>query len=166
MGIEIERKFLVTGEPWRGGRGVVFRQGYLCTDPARTVRVRLADAHGYLTIKGESRGASRREFEYEIPAEDARQMLAELCSGPQIEKTRYRLEHFGLTWDVDVFAGENAGLVLAEIELDDEQKEIDLPTWVGREVTGDPRYYNASLSRSPYSTWRTSNADRPDSSAD
>ncbi|MDT8441913.1 MAG: CYTH domain-containing protein [Desulfuromonadales bacterium] len=153
MGIEIERKFLVIGEPWRDSPGVAFRQGYLCTDPARTVRVRLAGAHGYLTIKGESHGATRTEYEYEIPAAEAQEMLDQLCPGPQIEKTRYRLDEDGLIWEVDVFAGENAGLVLAEVELDDEGQEIALPAWVGREVTGDPRYYNASLSRRPFTTW-------------
>jgi len=145
MGLEIERKFLVSGTPWHGHRGVDCRQGYLNLGSAQTVRVRVADGRGFLTIKGPSQGATRTEFEYPIPLADAEQILAELCLPPIIKKTRYLIPHAGLTWEVDVFAGENQGLVIAEVELDDEQQAITLPSWVGEEVTGDVRYFNAYL---------------------
>ena len=151
---EIERKYLVKGEDWRvPGTGVPYRQGYLSTVPERTVRVRLIRDKGYLTIKGISVGASRAEYEYEIPAGEASEMLDNLCERPLIEKTRYRLEHHGLTWEVDEFDGDNAGLIVAEVELDDEDQAITLPDWVGKEVTGERRYYNASLIAEPYSGW-------------
>ena len=151
---EIERKYLVKGEDWRvPGTGVPYRQGYLSTAPERTVRVRLIRDKGYLTIKGISVGASRAEYEYEIPAGEASEMLDNLCERPLIEKTRYRLEHHGLTWEVDEFDGDNAGLIVAEVELDDEDQAITLPDWVGKEVTGERRYYNASLIAEPYTGW-------------
>lgn len=154
MGTEIERKFLLQGEGWQVGGGVTYRQGYLSTTPERTVRVRTAGDKGYLTIKGLSRGASRLEFEYEIPLHEANQLLDELCHRPLIEKRRYKIPHGGLTWEVDEFFGENDGLVLAEIELEHEDQAFDRPAWLGREVTGDPRYYNANLVNHPYSRWK------------
>ncbi|HKL26300.1 MAG TPA: CYTH domain-containing protein [Desulfuromonadales bacterium] len=155
MGIEIERKFLVTGSDWRrGASATCYRQGYLNTDPGRSVRIRLAGDKGVLTIKGKTEGAERLEFEYSVPQEDAEQMLATLCRKPLIEKDRYRVRHAGLTWEVDVFHGENAGLVLAEVELASSDQEIDLPPWVGEEVTSDRRYFNLSLVQYPYSAWR------------
>lgn len=154
MGIEIERKFLVIGDSWReGARGAFYRQGYLSTTKERTIRVRIADGHGFLTIKGETAGAARAEYEYEIPVADAREMLENLCEKPLIEKTRYTVEFTGMKWEIDEFAGENEGLIVAEIELADERVHIDLPPWTGREVTGDPRYYNSSLARAPYRSW-------------
>lgn len=153
MGVEIERKFLVKGRPWGAGQGVYFRQGYLSADPERTVRVRIAGDQGFLTIKGASQGAARAEFEYPIPLVDAEQLLQQLCPKPQIEKVRYRLEHAGLTWDVDEFFGGNLGLVLAEIELEHEDQEVELPPWAGQEVTGDSRFYNACLAEHPVSHW-------------
>ena len=153
MGIEIERKFLVNGRPWAGLQGTVYRQGYLTTDPERTVRVRIAGDQGYLTIKGRSSGASRSEFENPIPLADAIPLLEELCPTPRIEKVRYPIEFAGLTWEVDVFRGDNAGLVIAEIELERAEQAIELPPWVGREVTGDKRFFNAYLTRHPYQTW-------------
>jgi adenylate cyclase len=153
MGQEIERKFLVTGSDWRDAPATTYRQGYLSTDKNRTVRVRVAGDRGFLTIKGITVGASRSEYEYSIPVADALEMLANLCLRPLIEKRRYRVEHGGLTWEVDVFFGDNEGLVLAEVELDDETQQIDLPPWVGREVTGDARFYNANLIRHPYRSW-------------
>ncbi len=154
MAQEIERKFLVTGDAWRAGAdGTVYRQGYLSTVTERTVRVRRAGEKGYLTVKGISVGASRAEFEYEIPVADADQLLDGLCKRPLIEKTRYRVAHQGLVWEVDVFAGDNAGLVVAEVELEDEAQEVPLPDWVGAEVTGDARYFNANLVARPYATW-------------
>ena len=154
MGLEIERKFLVTGSSWRAGAsGVFYRQGYLCVDPERTVRVRQAGSRAFLTVKGASIGSARSEFEYPLPVEDAAQMLDELCLKPLIEKERYQIGYAGMTWEIDVFSGENAGLVLAEVELESPDQQIELPPWAGREVTSDPRYYNASLIRNPYANW-------------
>lgn len=154
MGLEIERKYLVTGDAWRTSEGKIYRQGYLTTDPYRTVRVRIAGDQGQLTIKGASQGASRAEYEYEIPISDASEILDHLCQRPLIEKCRHRITYGGLVWEVDEFFGENAGLVVAEIELEQEDQPFDLPAWVGNEVTSDARYYNANLVTAPYSTWR------------
>ncbi|MBD3222903.1 CYTH domain-containing protein [bacterium] len=160
MGVEIERKFLVTGDGWRdqADPGQVFRQGYLTTVAERTVRVRRAGDRAWLTIKGRPEGRVRAEFEYEIPAADADELLA-LCEPTPIDKTRYRLEHAGHVWEVDVFAGANAPLVVAEVELPDAGTEVALPAWVGQEVTDDPRYQNARLSREPYGTWGATGRD-------
>ena len=155
MAQEIERKYRVTGDGWRDpGSGVPYRQGYLSTVAERTVRVRLIRDKGYLTIKGLTVGATRAEYEYEIPADEASEMLDNLCERPLIEKTRYRVEHQGLVWEVDEFDGDNAGLIIAEVELDEEDQEIVLPDWVGEEVTGDLRYYNANLIAHPFTRWR------------
>ena len=153
MGIEIERKFLVTGDEWKShaGDGVACKQGYLVSDKQKTVRVRVMGDHGYLTVKGATDGISRMEFEYEIDRPDAAYMLM-LCDSV-VEKTRYVIEHNDMTWELDVFEGANEGLVMAEVELESEEQEFDLPHWAGEEVSGDPRYYNAYLSRYPYSTW-------------
>ncbi len=151
---EIERKFLVRDDSWRvPGSGTLYRQGYLSTVPERSVRVRLIRDRGYLTVKGASSGAARAEYEYEIPGEEAREMLDNLCERPLIEKTRYRVEYQGLTWEIDEFAGGNTGLVIAEVELEEADQVVTLPGWVDREVTGDRRYYNASLIAEPYSEW-------------
>jgi len=154
MPIEIERKFLVAAESWReGATGTLFRQGYLCTEPERTVRVRLAGDRGTLTVKGKTEGISRAEFEYPIPAAEAAELLDRLCLRPLIEKTRYRVEHAGRVWEIDEFFGENQGLVLAEVELESADARLELPPWSGREVSDDPRYYNASLVQCPFSQW-------------
>lgn len=154
MGTEIERKFLVTGDEWRkSGNGSRYRQGYLANSKERTVRIRVADNNGYITIKGATTGATREEFEYEIPVTDAAQMLDTLCEKPLIEKTRYRISYAEQIWEVDEFFGDNAGLIVAEIELTNENQKIELPAWAGREVTGDPRYYNASLVKCPFRSW-------------
>ena len=150
---EIERKFLVTGDAWREGEGHHYRQGYLSLVPAHTVRVRLVDNSATLTIKGETKGATRREFEYEIPPDEARQMLDELCEKPIIEKKRHLVDYQGHTWEVDEFFAENDGLVLAELELESEGESFPRPPWLGEEVTDDPRYYNANLVEKPYNTW-------------
>ena len=152
MGIEIERKFLVRGPGWRVAAPATFRQGYLSRDPERTVRVRLAGDAAFLTVKGRSRGAVRAEYEYPIPPADARELLA-LCEGPLVEKRRHVLEFGGLTWEVDEFLGENEGLVVAEVELDDASRDVALPDWVGEEVTHEPRYFNSNLSRCPFRLW-------------
>ncbi len=154
MGLEIERKFLLAGEGWRGlAPGVRYRQGYIVSGQGRTVRVRTAGDQGYLTIKGPSQGSVRAEFEYPIPLADALELLDTLCDRPFIDKTRYRIPVAGLVWEVDEFHGENAGLVLAEVELQDPAQAVELPEWIGTEVTGDPRYYNSSLVRSPFRNW-------------
>lgn len=150
---EIERKFLVSGDGWREGEGHHYRQGYLSLAPAHTVRVRLAEDTAMLTIKGETKGATRREFEYEIPSDEARQMLDELCEKPVIEKKRRLIEYQGHTWEVDEFFAENDGLILAELELESEDESFSRPPWLGEEVTDDPRYYNANLVQRPYNTW-------------
>jgi CYTH domain-containing protein len=155
MGIEIERKFLLAGDGWRGlGRPTVMRQGYLVADAVRTVRVRIEGERAVVTIKGKSTGASRGEWEYDIPVPDAAELLDGLCEQPLVEKTRHRIEHAGHVWEVDEFAGLNAGLVVAEIELASEDEAFDKPDWIGREVTGEKRYYNSSLIRLPYSAWK------------
>lgn len=154
MPVEIERKFLVKDDRWRTlGSGQRYRQGYLSSVPARTVRVRLAGDQAYLTIKGKTTGALRPEYEYLIPVADAEAMLDNLCEQPLIEKTRYRIEHQGLVWEVDEFEGENRGLLIAEVELDTEDQIIEIPDWVGEEVTGNPRYYNVNLIADPFSKW-------------
>ena len=153
MGIEIERKFLVVGIAWRQTAGVHFSQGYLNQDKERTVRVRLAGDKAFLTIKGITQGASRAEFEYEIPDADGAQLI-KLCEGPIIEKIRRAVLHDGNTWEVDEFLGENAGLVVAEIELKSEDQGFARPEWLGEEVTHDSRYFNSSLARHPFSGWR------------
>ena len=154
MGREIERKFLVIGDDWRQrATATTIRQGYLCSLAERSVRVRVAGDRGTLTIKGMAIGATRAEYEYEIPVGDAEELLDGLCERPQIEKTRYLVENEGDTWEVDVFAGDNAGLTVAEIELEDEGQKVVLPDWIGEEVTGDPRYLNANLFKHPFSRW-------------
>ena len=154
MGQEIERKFLVKTDSWRGqDQGKRYRQGYLSTVKERTVRVRTAGEKGFLTIKGVTGGARRPEYEYEIPASDANQILDQLCQQPLIEKTRYRISYAGLVWEVDEFEGENRGLITAEVELKDEKQVVSFPEWVGQEVTADPRYFNANLVAKPFTTW-------------
>ncbi|MBM9511781.1 CYTH domain-containing protein [Desulfogranum marinum] len=154
MGIEIERKFLLVGEAWKKlAQGVRYRQGYLSTSKESTVRVRTIENTGYLTVKGKSTGATRSEFEYEIPVEDANTMLDQLCAKPLIEKKRYKIEYEGFTWEVDEFFGENQGLVVAEIELESEDQPYTKPEWVGAEVTQDQRYFNSNLARNPYCRW-------------
>jgi len=153
MATEIERKFLVKEGPWREASAKTYRQGYLSTVKERTVRVRTIDDKAYLTIKGISVGASRLEFEYEIPVEDAEELLDKLCEKPLIEKRRHKLDHGGLTWEVDVFFGDNEGLIVAEVELQSENQVFEKPDWVTEEVTHDPRYFNANLISNPYSGW-------------
>jgi len=155
MGVEIERKFLVDGEAWRTlGAATLLRQGYLSADPARTVRVRIDGERAFLTIKGKSVGASRGEWEYPIPVADAAQLLDGLCQQPLVEKVRRRIAVGPHTWEVDEFLGANAGLAVAEIELASEDEAFDKPDWIGREVTGDTRYFNSNLIRHPYSQWK------------
>jgi CYTH domain-containing protein len=154
MGKEIERKFLLSGDAWRNlAEGVPYRQGYLTTNKQRTVRVRTVGERGYLTIKGISVGNARAEYEYEIPTRDANEMLDALCERPIIEKDRYTISVGEVIWEVDEFKGINQGLIVAEVELSSEDQQVDLPDWVGEEVSGDPKYFNASLISHPYSSW-------------
>ena len=153
MGIEIERKFLVTGDAWKLAPAVPYAQGYLNRDKQRTVRVRIVEGQAWLTVKGVSAGATRAEFEYAIPVADAEQLLA-LCDGPLVRKLRRVVVHEGSTWEIDEFQGDNAGLVVAEIELRSEDEAFAAPAWLGEEVTHDARYFNSSLATAPYSTWR------------
>jgi len=135
------------------GQGVPLRQGYLSSVPDRVVRVRIEGDSAILTIKGKSSGATRGEWEYPIPLEDAQVFLDTLCERPLIEKSRYRITYEGMIWEVDEFFGDNAGLVVAEIELAAENQTFVKPEWIGDDVTDDPRYFNANLIRHPYSTW-------------
>jgi CYTH domain-containing protein len=151
---EIERKFLVAGEDWRAlARGTRYRQGYLSTVKERTVRVRTIDDKGFLTVKGITVGATRSEYEYEIPAADADEMLDDLCQKPIIKKNRYKIALGDVTWEVDEFLGVNDGLIVAEVELQSEDQPFPKPDWIGEEVTDDPRYFNANLVTRPFSTW-------------
>ena len=151
---EIERKFLVNGRDWATeASGIRFRQGYLSTARERTVRVRTEGARAVLTIKGLTTGIARHEFEYDIPIDDANLLLEHLCQRPLIDKTRYRVPVEGFTWDLDEFHGDNEGLVVAEIELESPDQPFPRPAWLGREVSGDPRYFNANLVAHPYRTW-------------
>jgi adenylate cyclase len=153
MGIEIERKFLVLGEAWKQKNdGEFISQGYLSRDPARTVRVRVKGNAAWLTIKGESVGASRAEFEYAIPPADAQQLLT-LCEGPRVEKIRHLVRHAGMVWEVDEFLGDNAGLVVAEIELSAADQTFEPPPWLGQEVTEETRYFNSQLVARPFKSW-------------
>ena len=154
MGVEIERKFLLVGEAWRAlGEPVLLRQGYLCSHPERVVRVRVEGERATMTIKGRSTGATRGEWEYEIPLADATELLDQLCEQPIIEKFRSRIAYAGNVWEVDEFLGANQGLRFAEIELASEGQQFDKPDWIGEEVTHDPRYYNSCLMRLPFSQW-------------
>ncbi len=154
MSREIERKFLVTDDRWMlGATGVRFRQGYLAVGPPASVRVRIAGGKAFLNIKESTIDISRREFEYPLPLEDAQTMLDALRQSELIEKTRYEVLHAGMRWEIDVFEKQNAGLVVAEIELSHREQEFDPPPWLGNEISGDPRYFNSSLSITPYSKW-------------
>lgn len=154
MAKEIERKFLVKGEKWKvAAKGTVYRQGYLSSVKERVVRVRTIENKGFFTIKGITKGVSRSEFEYEISVEDANIMLDEICEKPLIEKKRYKIAVGALVFEVDEFFGENEGLVVAEVELKDEKQKIELPDWIGAEVSGDPRYFNSNLIQHPYKKW-------------
>jgi adenylate cyclase len=155
MSQEIERKFLVTGNAWRTDNGTLIRQGYLHNEIDGNVRVRTKGERAYLTVKSGTSGITRLEFEYEIPLEEANQLLNELCQKPLIEKIRHEFYAGEFKWEVDEFLGRNAGLVMAEIELEDEAQDFPKPDWVGVEVSEDVRYLNANLVKNPYSNWNT-----------
>ena len=156
MPVEIERKFLVEGDAWRSGvrRRELFRQGYLAGSEACSVRVRAGGDLAWLNVKGRVRGASRAEYEYEIPLHEANEMLESLCAHGRIEKWRHWVPHAGHEWEVDEFLGANAGLIVAELELDDEAEDFAHPSWLGVEVTHDARYFNSYLATHPWPEWR------------
>jgi len=154
MPLEIERKFLVVGRAWDDGSpGVRLTQGYLARAAGCTVRIRIcSNDEAWLTVKGRTQGISRAEFEYPIPVPDARELL-DLCEGPPIDKTRHRVAFGGHVWEIDVFHGANEGLVVAELELEDEATNPPLPQWVGREVSHERRYFNSQLVAAPFTSW-------------
>jgi adenylate cyclase len=154
MSVEIERKFLVVRDAWKAlGQSTQIRQGYLSTNPDRVVRVRIDGVSATMTIKGRSVGATRGEWEYPIPLQDADELLTGLCERPLIEKARTRIKHDGMVWEVDEFFGENLGLIVAEIELQAEDQPFTKPDWIGEEVTHDARYFNSSLLKHPFTIW-------------
>ena len=154
MGKEIERKYLVDLAAWKPqGDGVHYKQGYLNSQKERVVRVRIEGTQAKLTIKGPSLGVTRSEFEYAIPVDDAALLLDNLCEQPLIDKHRHKEIHGGKTWEIDVFHGDNEGLVVAEIELAAEDEQFALPAWAVREVSSDPRYFNSNLLKNPYQSW-------------
>ncbi|AFY64838.1 CYTH domain-containing protein [Geitlerinema sp. PCC 7407] len=151
---EIERKFLVKNDAWRAiAVGVPYCQGYLSCDVGATVRVRRVGDRGYLTVKGPTQGVIRLEYEYPIPVAEAEEMLQRLCLRPLIEKVRHKVVLDGVVWEIDEFGGENAGLIVAEVELVTEDHPLTLPEWIGEEVSHDPRYFNANLVSMPYCRW-------------
>lgn len=155
MGVEIERKFLIDKSRWQQldkPEGTVYKQGYLLDSSDKVIRVRVAGKKGYITIKGKSEGFSRKEYEYEIPVQDAEELLAHFA-GTLVEKTRFRITVAGKTWEVDEFAGANQGLLLAELELEHEEETFEHPNWLADEVTDDERYYNVYLAKHPFSEW-------------
>ena len=155
MGIEIERKFLVDKEKWSQvtkEKQSLYRQGYIVSDPEKTIRVRLTDKEAFLTIKGLTVGASHAEFEYSIPVADAQQLLDGFCDSV-VSKIRYFITHDNKLWEVDEFLGDNEGLMVAEIELDSEDEVFSLPAWVGKEVTSEKKYSNSNLAKKPYKSW-------------
>ena len=156
MNIEIERKFLLKNDSWKKNAvGIHYAQGYLNQEGENTVRVRIAGEKAFLTIKSKSKGISRQEFEYEIPLEDAKELL-KLSQTPIVEKIRYKIEYAGKYWEVDEFLGKNEGLYIAEIELNAEDEAFEKPEWLGKEVSDDKRYYNSRLARKPFSEWNCS----------
>ncbi|MEJ2391170.1 MAG: CYTH domain-containing protein [Gammaproteobacteria bacterium] len=155
MAIEIERKFLLKDDSWRqqADAGTAYRQGYLIGAKQASVRVRIEGDKAFINIKSMTLGVSRLEYQYPIPVQDAEELLDTLCDKPLVEKTRYRIQHAGHEWEIDVFEGDNAGLVVAEVELSAVDEQLSLPDWAGIEVSSDPRYYNVNLVKHPYTTW-------------
>lgn len=151
---EIERKFLVLENQFHpSGKGIKIRQGYMCVDPERVVRIRVAGELGFITIKGKMEGITRTEIEFEIPKKEAEKVL-EMCLNNVVEKIRYIENYGGNIWEIDVFEKDNAGLLIAEIELESENQLFEIPPWAGEEVTFDKRYYNSWLSGNPFNSWK------------
>ena len=155
MALEIERKYLVVNDKWRDRiiSESEMKQGYLANVPNASVRVRVSGTKARLTVKGRSKGISRSEYEYSIPLQDAQEILNNNVAGAVIEKVRYKVKCGDHVWDLDIFAGANQGLIMAEVELGSEEEAFKMPEWVGEEVSSDSRYYNASLSTHPYCDW-------------
>jgi adenylate cyclase len=160
MPTEIERKFLVTDDAWRAvaRRRELYRQGYLANTRLCSIRVRLGDHGAWLGLKGSVRGAVRAEYEYPVPPVEADEILDRLCVDGLVEKYRHWVPYAGHEWEVDEFLGASTGLVVAELELEDEDESFERPPWLGREITMDVRYYNSSLARLPYSAWPSADA--------
>ncbi|WP_198243027.1 CYTH domain-containing protein [methane-oxidizing endosymbiont of Gigantopelta aegis] len=156
MALEIEHKFLLKNDNWRQhiSHSVRYRQGYLCGNDKTSIRVRTSDTDAWLNIKSATIGNHRQEFEYSIPLADAEKMLETLCHRPLIEKTRYFVNHDQHVWEIDEFTGDNAGLIVAEVELQSLEEKFSLPDWIGEEVTHDLRYYNNNLCKNPYKNWK------------
>ena len=161
MATEIERKFLLVSDEWRAldRHSESFRQGYLNSSKRASVRVRIADGQATLNIKGMTIGVQRPEYEYDLPLQDASELLEQLCERPLIEKTRHFVEFGGKTWEIDEFHGDNQGLIVAEVELDAADETIIMPTWAGKDVSHLPRYYNVSLTQHPFSQWSAEERD-------
>jgi CYTH domain-containing protein len=156
MGQEIERKYLLDHPKWQQfdkPKGERYRQGYILTDPEKTIRIRVTETHGYLTIKGLNKGATRPEYEYEIPIAEAEELLDKFAIS-ELSKIRYKIPFKGKLWEVDQFLGDNEGLIVAEIELQSEDEQYDLPEWIGKEVTGEEKYYNSTLTLHPFKDWK------------
>jgi CYTH domain-containing protein len=154
MGIEIERKFLIISDEWRkSAQPSCYRQGYIFAEKKGVVRIRTIDQKGFITIKSAPVGLKRHEYEYEIPFIDANAILENMCENYIIEKKRYKIKYAGHIWEVDEFTGYNEGLLLAEIELSDEEEIFKRPSWIGEEVSLDPKYQNSNLSKRPFSLW-------------
>jgi CYTH domain-containing protein len=154
MGREIERKYLVKSQEWKkDSKGILIKQGYLSTSLKRIVRVRIEGKKGFLTVKSMRSDILRDEFEYEIPYKDADYLLKNICIKPLIEKKRYKINFHGMTWEIDEFDGANKGLIIAEIELSSKSQQFEKPIWIGEEVTGEPKYLNVNLVKTPFNTW-------------
>lgn len=154
MGIEIERKFLVKDYSFKElALGETYRQGYICSEHSRTVRIRVCNNKGFITIKGKTTGITRLEYEYEIPVGQAEELLNNICEKPLIDKLRYKIKYEGFIWEVDEFFGENEGLIVAEIELTEENIDFPKPDWIDQEVSSDYRYSNSNLTKNPYKYW-------------
>lgn len=155
MATEIERKYLILNDGWRdqADEGIQITQGYMGGNDKSSIRIRINGDSANLNIKSKTLGMLRSEYEYAIPLEDAREMLTTLCDRPYIDKTRFHVSHEGHLWEIDVFAGENEGLIVAELELDSADEAYNLPDWIGKEVTEEPRYYNICLVTHPYKNW-------------
>jgi len=155
MAKEIERKFLLKSDTWcdEVDSSCRYAQGYMSSSEKVSIRIRISDEKAYLNFKSATLGISRTEYEYEVPLADADDMLANFCEGPLIEKVRYFVKRGDHTWEIDVFEGDNTGLVVAEIELQTEDESFDVPDWIGAEVSDDPRYYNVCLVTHPYCQW-------------
>lgn len=158
MGVEIEKKFLLLNDSWRNlvDKSVEFRQGYLVGGDKSSVRIRIEGDKSNLNIKGATLGVRRQEFEYSIPMDEAQEMLSTLCDEPLIEKIRHYINDGDHVWEVDEFSGDNAGLIVAEIELKDENESFTQHDWIGKEVSEDKRYYNSMLIKNPYKNWKDS----------